>query len=189
MVEKLTATGDFANAEHVELTNIGTAANALVASNASEIDAYSLVTDFAGGTVSVDEAIAILAAENANAVTGKNSFTLKIQDDNAKIKSAINDSDGLAALQAADEVLAVGASASDTVAVVDSGSAANSYGALVDKVTVIDFGSNPNFTVEEYLALRSASVTTRLVRGRWCGMRLTSSSQRRGSFKRQMFMR
>ena len=70
--EKLTATGDFANAEHVELTNIGTAANALVASNASEIDAYSLVTDFAGGTVSVDEAIAILAAENANAVTGKN---------------------------------------------------------------------------------------------------------------------
>ena len=65
---------------------------------------------------------------------------LKIQDDNAKIKSAINDSDGLAALQAADEVLAVGASASDTVAVVDSGSAANSYGALVDKVTVIDFG-------------------------------------------------
>ena len=127
VVEKLTATGDFANAEHVELTNIGTAANALVASNASEIDAYSLVTDFAGGTVSVDEAIAILAAENANAVTGKNSFTLKIQDDNAKIKSAINDSDGLAALQAADEVLAVGASASDTVAVVDSGSAANSW--------------------------------------------------------------
>ena len=38
-------------------------------------------------------------------------------------------------------------------------------GALVDKVTVIDFGSNPNFTVEEYLALRSASVTNPISKG------------------------
>ena len=152
--------GQFAHAEHVEVINIDTAAKALVASKNSAVDQYSLATDFTGGTVSVEEAIAILAAKNADAVTGKESFILKIQDSNDKIKSAIENSDGLEALQVADEVLAIGASKTDAVEVAKTGSASNSYGALVDKVTAVDFGENPKFIVEEYLALTNSAIVT-----------------------------
>ena len=127
--------GQFAHAEHVEVINIDTAAKALVAGKNSAVDQYSLATDFTGGTVSVEEAIAILAAKTQMRLPEKSHFILKIQDGNDKIKSDEN-SDGLEALQVADEVLAM-VHPKLTPSKFKTGSASNSYGALVDKVTAV----------------------------------------------------
>ena len=95
--------GAFANADHVEVSNVTTPIDAVVLNGSASVDAYSLAPSFTGGDFSIEEAVAILGAANSASVISDAGFTLNIVDDAAAIKTAISGAgDALAALQNAD---------------------------------------------------------------------------------------
>ena len=72
MVDALNSGGDFENAGHVGVTNIDTAAKALVVNQNSAVDDYSLATNFAGGTVSVAKPLQYLPRKTQTPLPGNN---------------------------------------------------------------------------------------------------------------------
>ena len=145
--------GVFANAGRVEVNNVTTASDAVVLNGSTSVDGYSLAPSFTGGNFTIEEAVAILSAENSASVTAGEGFVLNIVADAGAIKTAISGNGAaLAALQSADNVKAVDATVDDAVAVNASSPIADSFGDLVDMVSPEGQPGDAVYTIDQYLA-------------------------------------